>query len=62
MNSLDLDNNDQVLVVSHGMTIKLWLALLLNTNNPERIAEPENAGCTHFSFYHGIPILKAYSK
>ena len=62
MNSLGLDNNDQVLVVSHGMTIKLWLALLLNTNNPERIAEPENAGYTHFSFYHGIPILKAYSK
>lgn len=62
MNDLDLDASDNVLVVSHGMTIKLWVGLLLEIEHPERIAEPANASFTHFSFYHRIPILKAYSR
>lgn len=62
MNNLDINSNEHVLVVSHGMTIKLWVALLLDIKKPEKMAEPDNAGVTHFSFYHQIPILKAYSK
>lgn len=58
---LDLDSDQNVLVVSHGMTIKLWVAMLLSAPEPERLAEPANAGVTHISFYHGMPILKAYS-
>lgn len=62
MDDLDLDATGNVLVVSHGMTIKLWVDLLLGNEHPERLAEPANASFTHFSFYHGIPILKAYSR
>lgn len=62
MGDLDLDKEQSVLVVSHGMTIKLWVALLLGDQYLERLAEPMNASYTHFTFHHGIPILKAYSR
>lgn len=61
MSSLDTGSDQKILVVSHGMTIKLWVSFLLKTNSPERMAEPANAGVTHFTFYNGIPILREYS-
>ena len=59
---LNVNSHENVLVVTHGMTIKLWTSFLLKSNSPERIAEPANASFSHFSFYHGVPILKAYSR
>lgn len=61
MSMLDVNAQQNVLVVSHGMTIKLWVAMLLQMDQPERLAEPDNAGVTHISFFHDMPVLKAYS-
>ena len=60
MADLKSDVNDQVLVVSHGMTIKLWVALLLGLNHPENLAEPANASVTKISLTNNQSILKIY--
>lgn len=61
MRELNLDGSQKILVVSHGMTIKLWIAMLLGIAQPERLAEPDNAGVTHIHFYQQMPILQSYS-
>ena len=60
MADLNDDADEKVLVVSHGMTIKLWVALLLGLKHPENLAEPVNASVTKISLTYGQPILKIY--
>lgn len=61
MDSLRSLSYERVLIVSHGMTIKLWIAFLLGIQYPERIAEPANASFTRITFQQDRPILKTFS-
>lgn len=60
MADLNSDADEKVLVVSHGMTIKLWVAQLLGLKHPENLVEPANASVTKISLTNGQPILKIY--
>ncbi|WP_295728206.1 histidine phosphatase family protein [uncultured Limosilactobacillus sp.] len=61
MQSLPTECSGNILIVSHGMTIKLWMAFLLGIQFPERIAEPANASFSQISFHQNRPVLKVYS-
>lgn len=59
----DLPHNvNNILIVSHGMTIKLWIALILGIRFPERIAEPRNSGITHLQIINKMLLLRGYGE
>lgn len=62
MNDLTVDSDENVLVVAHGMLIRLWTCWLLNMNGIKTVDEPLNAGITRFDFNHRIPVLRYYSR
>lgn len=58
----DLADDAQVLVVSHGYTIKLIVALVLGSSNVAALNEPDNAGVTKIEWSTGRRTLLYYNK
>jgi hypothetical protein len=58
----DKHPDENVLVVSHGFTIKLILDLFLNIGNLVNLNEPTNAGITKFVLKNGARTLVYFNK
>ena len=58
----DKHPDENVLVVSHGFTIKLILDLFLNIGNLVNLNEPTNAGITKFILKNGARTLVYFNR